>query len=151
MTRVVVTGGTGFLGRHIVDRLGGFDVVSLSRSGAGVGGCVGDVLDRASLDAVFSEATAYRAYNISGAEVLSYRQMVERVFAQLGRRAILIPIPLTLIKLLISIARIVPSYRYLSGGMAERMSKDMVFDHDDAAKDFAFSPRSFALSDGDVA
>ena len=100
--------------------------------------------------ALASDRTANRAYNISGGEVLSFREMVRRVFAQLGQRAVMVPIPLALIKFGVAMARLVPSLRHWSPAMAERMNKDMVFDHADAERDFGFAPRRFVLTDRDV-
>jgi nucleoside-diphosphate-sugar epimerase len=90
------------------------------------------------------------AYNISGAEILTYREMVERVFAALGRPPRLVPVPLPAVKAGVWLARRVPRYRHWSPGMAERMVKDMVFDHTDATRDFGFRPRPFRLSAADA-
>jgi hypothetical protein len=35
--------------------------------------------------------------------------------------------------------------------MAERMNQDLVFDHDEAARDLGYRPRPFRLSPQDVA
>jgi hypothetical protein len=34
--------------------------------------------------------------------------------------------------------------------MAERMNRDMVFDHSEAQRDFGFNPRAFALTLEDI-
>lgn len=88
---------------------------------------------------------ANRAYNISGGETLSYRDMVARVFAALGRPARLVTVPLWAFRLAVAMLRRLPRYRHWSAAMAERMNRDLVFDHAEAARDFGFKPRGFAL------
>lgn len=98
-------------------------------------------------DAVFSAMTAPSAankdYNISGGETMTYREMVERIFKLLGREPRFIQIPMTGFAIAIYLARIFPRYRYLSGAMVQRMSQDMVFDHETAKSDFGYSPGNF--------
>lgn len=91
-----------------------------------------------------------RDYNISGAETLSYREMVGRVFAALGRRPRFLVLPLGVFKLALIGLRLFPRYRHWSVAMAERMNRDLVFDHSDAGRDFGFLPRSFRVSAEDL-
>ena len=84
-----------------------------------------------------------RAYNLSGGEVLSYREMVRRLFQLEGIRPRFVTVPLTLLQAGLFLMRILPKYRYLTPDMAERMTMDMVFSHDEATRDFGFSPRRF--------
>ena len=90
------------------------------------------------------------AYNLSGAEVLSYRDMVAGVFAALGRRPRLLRVPLWTFRLAVAVLRRLPRYAHWSVAMAERMNQDLVFDHRDAARDLAFAPRRFVLTPEDV-
>ncbi len=91
-----------------------------------------------------------RAYNLSGGETLAYREMVARVFAALGRPARLVIVPLWAFRLAVAMLRRLPRYRHWSAAMAERMNRDLVFDHAEAARDFGFKPRGFALAAEDV-
>ena len=93
---------------------------------------------------------ANRAYNISGGETLSYRDMVARVFTALGRRPRLLTVPLWAFRLAVTMLRRLPRYRQWSAAMAERMNRDLVFDHSDAARDLGFRPRGFALAAEDL-
>ncbi len=86
-----------------------------------------------------------RAYNISGGEALSYREMVARVFTALGRCPRLLTVPLWGFRVAVKLLRFLPRYRHWSVAMAERMNRDLVFDHSDAKKDLGFSPRLFQL------
>ena len=87
-----------------------------------------------------------RAYNISGGETLTYRDMVKRVFAALGRPVRLLLVPLWAFGLAVSVLRRLPKYRQWSSAMAERMGQDLVFSHAEAKRDFGFKPRPFALA-----
>ncbi|MGZ5007921.1 MAG: NAD-dependent epimerase/dehydratase family protein [Methylobacter sp.] len=91
-----------------------------------------------------------RAYNISGAEILSYRDMVARVFCALDRRLCLPAVPLWAFRLAVAALRCLPRYRKWSTAMAERMNRDMVFDHAEAERNLGFKPRPFVLSAEDV-
>ena len=89
-------------------------------------------------------------FNISGAEVLTYRDMVTRIFVVLDRQPRVLTVPLFLFRIAISCLRILPRYRQWSPAMAERMSRDLVFDHHLAVKELAFKPRSFVITQKDV-
>lgn len=90
-----------------------------------------------------AKSAVNRAYNISGGETLSYREMVSRVFSAAGRPPRLLTIPLWAFRLAVTLFRLLPRYRHWSAAMAERMNRDMLFDHDDARRDFDFRPRRF--------
>lgn len=91
------------------------------------------------------------AYNLSGGETLQYREMLARIFAALGLRPLLLPVPLSAFRVAIALLRFLPRYRKWSSAMAERMNRDLVFDHREAARDLAFKPRPFVLSPEEVA
>ena len=92
-----------------------------------------------------------RSYNISGGETLTYREMVARVFAALGRRPRVLTVPLWAFRLAVTMLRRLPRYRQWSSAMAERMNRDLVFDHTEAARDIGFKPRPFSISPEDIA
>ena len=94
--------------------------------------------------------TKNRAYNLSNGETLSYKKIVRRIFVALGKDPRLATIPRWLFRLAVTVLRRLPRYRNWTAEMAERMNRDLVFDHGDAARDLAFSPRPFQLSRGDV-
>jgi len=103
----------------------------------------------ACLSALGKKDIANRAYNLSGGETLSYREMINGLFTALGRRPRLIHVPLGLFRLAVAMLRLLPRYRHLTPQMAERMNTDLVFDHADAARDLNFQPRKFQLSSKD--
>ena len=104
----------------------------------------------ACLAALQSPGAVNHTYNISGGETLPYCAMVTRVFEALGRRPHLLRVPLWAFRLAVAVLRQVPRYRQWSATMAERMGRDQVFDHADAARDLGFKPRSFLLTAEDL-
>jgi nucleoside-diphosphate-sugar epimerase len=57
--------------------------------------------------AVMDHSTTYeKAYNLSGGEILSYRDMIIRIFLSLKQKPILITIPLPLFRTVISLLKI---------------------------------------------
>lgn len=104
----------------------------------------------ACVSALQAPDAANRCYNISGGETLAYRDMVMRVFAVLGIRPRLLSMPFWTIHLAVSFLRCLPRYRHWSAAMAERMNRDLVFDHADAAGDLGFKPIGFALKAEDL-
>lgn len=100
--------------------------------------------------ALRAPAAANRAYNISGGETLTYRDMVGRIFTALGRAPRLLTVPLWVFGLAVAILRCLPRYRQWTTAMAERMNRDLVFDHAEAAQDLGFKPGAFELAQGDL-
>jgi uncharacterized protein YbjT (DUF2867 family) len=91
-----------------------------------------------------------QAYNISGAETLTYDEMVRRVFEAMGKKSRFLHIPRAAFRLVVALSHFVPRSRGVSIGMAERMNQDLIFDHSDAVRDFSFKPGPFHLHRGDV-
>lgn len=100
--------------------------------------------------AAFSPEAANKAYNISGAERLSYKEMVARVFKAMGLKPRMLTIHLGLFNAALYVLKRIPRYRNWNADMVQRMNRDMVFDHAEATRDFAFDPRPFVLQDRDV-
>lgn len=109
----------------------------------------GDVA-AACVAALLRTEAANHAYNLSGAERLSYREMVKRLFGVLGRPPRFITIPLWMFTLAIMPLKLLPRFRKWTPAMVERMNQDMAFDHEEAARDLGFSPRAFMLDSQDV-
>ncbi|MFW7343395.1 NAD-dependent epimerase/dehydratase family protein [Pollutimonas sp. H1-120] len=97
-----------------------------------------------------SPSAVNKAYNISGAERLSYKEMVTRVFVTMGLKPRFLTINLSLFSFALFFLKKIPRYRKWNADMVLRMNRDMVFDHSDAARDFGFSPQRFALMERDV-
>ena len=104
-----------------------------------------DDIAGACVAALHTVAAKNQAYNLSGGEILSYREMAARVFSALGRNPKLLRVPLGLFRLAVACLRWLPRYRHWSVAMAERMNQDLLFDHVAATRDFGFTPRQFCL------
>jgi nucleoside-diphosphate-sugar epimerase len=89
------------------------------------------------------EASYDKAYNLSGGETLTYVDMVRRIFETLGQRAVFVPVPITIFKMAVALARLLPRFSHLTSDMALRMQIDLVFDHSDATQDFGYRPGLF--------
>ena len=104
----------------------------------------------ACVSALEAPDAANRAYNISGGDTLTYREMVARVFHALSRRPRLLAVPLWVFRLVLAVLRLLPRYRQWSPAMVERMNLDFVFDHTNATRDLKFIPRPFQLTPEDL-
>lgn len=85
-----------------------------------------------------------RSYELSGAECLSFRQMVERCGAAAGVRPWLPSIPLGFLRGMLRLLAAVQPQSGWCPGMADRMNRDQVFDHSEAARDLGFVPLPFS-------
>ncbi len=104
-----------------------------------------DDLAVAVLLALDNEITYNKAYNLSGGDVLTFREMLEMLFALYKKKAKIISS--TALPFFLDIAGKVSGQKSINGEIARRMNDDMVFFHDDAKNDFAFRARKF-LSGG---
>jgi nucleoside-diphosphate-sugar epimerase len=100
--------------------------------------------------ALNQRSVSNQAYNISGGEKLTYREMVNRIFNALGKKPRVVTLPLPLLKFGLAAIKLIPKYRGLTPGMITRMNQDMVFEHAAATRDFGFSPRPFELQKDDL-
>ncbi len=99
----------------------------------------------AACSALVLVGAANKEYNISGGETLTYRDMVERIFALLGFKPRFINIPIWGFRVAVFIAKLLPKYRHLSSAMAERMTADLVFDNSNAMVDLGYAPDKFPV------
>lgn len=93
------------------------------------------------LQAAASEGSVNKAYNVPGSEIITYREMIGRIFDGLGKPRRIIPMPLFLWRAAFHIAR--SAFPNANAEMGARMSKNLVFDASAAVQDFGWSPRSF--------
>jgi len=102
-------------------------------------------LARAAIQALPAEAAFDRAYNLSGGESLTYRAMVERIFRGLGRKPLIVSLPLKVWWFALSFLDWVRPNKTLKRNisMVERMNVDLWFDHAPATHDFGYRPGPF--------
>lgn len=83
------------------------------------------------------------AYELSGGEVLTYQEMVARIFIALGRMPRFVRVPVAAIGSALWCLSRLPRYRDFNAEMARRMTQDMVFPHAAAERDLGYAPRGF--------
>lgn len=101
-----------------------------------------DDLALACLQVVFSNLAVNRAYNLSGGETLSYREMVAAIFAQLGKPVRIFSLSPRLYQAL-ALNWWLPLISSVSPAMIMRMNQDLCFEHEAATRDFGYLPRNF--------
>ena len=97
-----------------------------------------DDLADAVITALDSPATARKAYNLAGAEPLTFADLVRTAASVVGRRIVLLPVPLEAAVLAARLSRVVTAEQI------RRLAEDKAFGITDTARDFNFAPRSFA-------
>lgn len=105
---------------------------------------------QACANALVADASANKSYNLSGDEVLSYKNMVTRVFEAMKFKPRFFKVPMFILQASILLIHLIPRYRSWSFAMIQRMNKDMIFDHRDAERDLGFKPRKFILHADDL-
>lgn len=89
--------------------------------------------------------TIHKAYNLAGPEALTFRQLLEQAGDAVGRRPLLVPIPLRpTIAAMRLYEGLVPAPR-LKAEQLERLAEDKAFDISDAQRDLDFAPRPFRV------
>ncbi len=140
-TMIYAEGQDGNVSR-LASLIGKLGFLPLSGLGAGLRQPVhADDLAAAAIAAAHSAAARDRAYDLSGAETLTYRVMAERVFEGLGRRPAIVSLPPTLWALGLKLAA--PFLPGATAAMGARMDSDLTFDNSDAVRDFGWAPRAF--------
>ena len=107
-------------------------------------------LAAACLSSMRREAGYNKMYNLSGGEMLSYREMVERIFDTLGKKPRYLHVPRWVLRWLLYTLSFVPKYSDLTPEMAGRMNDDLVFKASNAKSDFGFCPRNFSPTKVDI-
>ena len=84
-----------------------------------------------------------RAYNLGGADVLMFPELVKRIFEAEGKRPLLLPVPRWLYGALLTVVAKLPAYAFVRREMMDRMYQNLTTDNTPARRDFGYSPRSF--------
>jgi nucleoside-diphosphate-sugar epimerase len=140
-TMIYAEGRDGNVSR-LASLIGKLGFLPLSGPGAGLRQPVhADDLAAAAIAAAHSAAARDRAYDLSGAETLTYRVMAERVFEGVGRKPVIVSLPPALWALGLKLAA--PFLPGATAAMGARMDSDLTFDNSDAVRDFGWAPRAF--------
>lgn len=130
---------------HFIRRFGFFPLVG---SGHGLRQPVhAEDLAEACLNAIDNPLSYDRAYNLSGGETLTYKEMVERIAKNVGKPNRIVNIPLPALRIFLRGLSYIPRYKHLTPEMANRINRDMCFDHVPATEDLGFAPRLFLKQD----
>lgn len=105
---------------------------------------VNDLAD-ACVAALAHASTRGRAYDLGGGEVLEFPALVRRVGSAMGRRPLLLPVPLWVYHRLIDVAQRLPRAAFVRREMVDRMYRDLTVDHSAAMQDFGYSPGPFSM------
>ena len=97
----------------------------------------------AALNALELESVDGKIVTLSGGEVLSYRQMISRLFQCEGKPPRFIPIPVRLMRGVLTLVSWLPNKRFLTPEMANRMNQDLDADCSEANELMNFNPRPF--------
>ncbi len=102
-----------------------------------------DDLAKACIQVALSSNTINKAYNLTGGQTLSYRDMINAIFKSLGKKPKIISIPPLLFTTMIRCITWLPKYSHLSTTMVTRINQDLCFDCTPAQHDFNYQPRKF--------
>ncbi len=107
-----------------------------------------DDIARGCILALKHEKSCNKAYTLSGFEEMSYRQMVAKVFDDMGRKTRIIRLPLWLFRLGVMFLKCFPRFSSASLAMIERMNQNMAFSSQPAQEDFGYSPQQRSFWEG---
>ena len=106
-----------------------------------------DDLAQAVTQALYAPASYGRTYTLSGAETMTYKELVQRVFLALGVRPRIIGLNLSWYRLglrsVSRIAKLLGRSLPIDPAMADRMQQDLSFSHQAATQDFDYTPDVF--------
>jgi len=103
-----------------------------------------DDLAQAIVSALEAPTAIAKAYDVAGPEPLTFRQVIEQAATAVGRRAVLLPVPLRPAIVALRLYERAVSRPRLKAEQLERLGEDKAFDIEAARKDLGYEPRSFA-------
>lgn len=126
--------------KRVIRLLGFFPIVGTG-SGKRQPVHVDDVADACKI--LLGKRNVLERYNIAGRELMSYRDMVERVFANLEKKPRFVVVSGPLARSILKLLSKIPGLTMFTPEVADRMSTDQNFSIDEAVRDFGFDPREF--------
>jgi nucleoside-diphosphate-sugar epimerase len=101
-------------------------------------------LARAIVDCLEVEATYRKAYNLSGAEAVTFNELIDQTCEALGVRRMKVHVPLGPALFASRLLGRVRAKPWIKEEQLLRLNEDKSFEHGEARRDFGFSPRTFA-------
>ncbi len=127
----------------IANFVGKFGVMALAGRGQGLRQPVhSDDLVAAALSSLDEPQAVGNVYNLAGAETITYRKMVERIFIGLNKRVVIVSIPVPIYRLGLRMAALLTGFSFTSE-MANRMNEDLNYDSSAAITDIGYQPQRF--------
>lgn len=102
-----------------------------------------DDVAQALVKSYFSDKASCKAYNVSGKEPLSFREVVRVTGKLLKRKVFIISLPLKPCRLLLRFYEKLSSKPRLKEEQLLRLNENKAFNHVAAKKDFGFKPQTF--------
>ena len=122
-----------------------YGIFALPRNATGLRQPVhADDLAAAALAVAQAASVGNRAYDVPGGETLTYCEMVARPLAALQPRPRLLRVPPLLFRAMLGSAQTLGLIDAMNPAMVSRLDTDLVFDANDARRDFGYAPRAFA-------
>lgn len=100
-------------------------------------------LGEAAVAALFASATVGKIFNVAGGEILTVREMVQRVGETHGVSVRLLRVPRRPAEIALAALSRLPKFRRVPSGALERMTRDLTFDNTPANESFGYAPRAF--------
>lgn len=108
-----------------------------------------DDLARAAVTTLTAESASSLDVPLCGGSTLSFREMVEKIFAGLGKPVRIITVPRNLLVAASYLGRLVPGLRNIRPEMVRREGVDLVFDDSTARNTLSYKPRAFEPGPGE--
>ncbi len=102
-------------------------------------------LAASSIEVIDNPQSINRTYNLSGGEQLSYRAMVQRIFEGLDKPPRIIHLPVRLYRVGLRCMSMLKNGPSFSPDVADRMNRDLCFNHQQATSDFGYRPAKFLI------
>lgn len=93
--------------------------------------------------ATFQKESIRREYNLSGADPLTYNDLVMTICRLIGKRRILIHLPAPPIIAFLKIVELLGIKMKIKAEQVQRLNEHKGFSHNEAVKDFGYNPKPF--------
>ena len=103
-----------------------------------------DDVAKAIIQALKTEKTICKAYNISGKDPLTFNEFIKTTAHALNRSIRVIHLPLFPMQLLVKFYNLFTKKPRITEEQILRLNENKSFDHKDASRDFGFDPTSFS-------
>ena len=102
-----------------------------------------DDVATAIVEAISTDRTIGKAYNIPGPEPLTLKEVVETISNLLGRKILKVNLPISPFVMLLRLCESCGLTLPIKAEQILRLNEDKAFDFDDASGDFGYAPRPF--------